>query len=74
MTGARFNVGDRVVVRSSLHLPADTVGTVVRVYNAVWEGYDVAYGDDGLALLWGSELDRVVDASQPDPRDTSTLV
>jgi hypothetical protein len=62
MTDARFKVGDRVVVRSSPQLPAGTVGTVVRVYTAVREWYDVAYGDHRFALLWVSELDRAVDA------------
>jgi hypothetical protein len=67
MVPARFKVGDRVTSR---YLPAGTIGTVVRVYNAVREGYDVAYSDHRLALLWGSELDRVIDASPSAHPDT----
>jgi hypothetical protein len=63
MPRVRFTVGDRVTVRYPQQLPAGTVGTVVRVYTAVQEGYDVAFGDHPLALLWSSELDRVVDAT-----------
>jgi hypothetical protein len=66
MTPARFKVGDRVTTH---YLPAGSIGTVVRVYNAVREGYDVTYGDHGLALLWGSELERVIDAPSPDHPD-----
>jgi hypothetical protein len=66
MTDARFKVGDRVAVRSSPHLSANTVGTVVRVYTALREGYDVAYGDHCIALLWSHELDCIVDASPLD--------
>jgi hypothetical protein len=65
MPRVRFKVGDRVTVRYPQQLPAGTVGTVVRVYDAVQEGYDVAFGDHPLALLWGPELDRVVDAPPP---------
>jgi hypothetical protein len=65
MPRVRFTVGDRVTVRYPQQLPAGTVGTVVRVYTAVQEGYDVAFGDHPLALLWSSELDRVVDAPRP---------
>jgi hypothetical protein len=72
MTSARFKVGDRVRVRYPQQLAAGTVGTVVRVYTAVQEGYDVAYGDHRLALLWGSELDRVDDASSPPRPDAPT--
>jgi len=60
LTPMRFKIGDRVTTR---YLPAGSIGTVVRVYNVVRAGYDVAYSDHGLALLWGSELDRVVDAA-----------
>jgi hypothetical protein len=74
MTGTRFKVGDRVALRYSHQLPADTVGTVVRVYSALKEGYDVEFGDHRLALLWGSELDRVVDAPPPARPDTPTQV
>jgi hypothetical protein len=74
MPCVRFTVGDRVTLRYPQQLPAGTVGTVVRVYTAVQEGYDVAFGDHPLALLWGSELDRVVDAPPPDRPDTPTLV
>ena len=62
LTPMRFKIGDRVTTR---YLPAGSIGTVVRVYNVVRAGYDVAYSDHGLALLWGSELDRVVDAPPP---------
>jgi hypothetical protein len=74
MPRVRFTVGDRVTLRYPQQLPAGTVGTVVRVYTAVQEGYDVAFGDHPLALLWGSELDRVVDAPPPDRPDTPTVV
>jgi hypothetical protein len=66
MSDARFKVGDRVAVRSSPHVSTNTVGTVVRVYTALREGYDVAYGEHRIALLWSHELVRVVDASPPD--------
>ena len=65
MVSARFKVGDRVAVRDSHQLPAATVGTVVYVYAAVQEGYDVEFDDHRLALLWVSELDRAVDAPPP---------
>jgi hypothetical protein len=65
MPCVRFTVGDRVTVRYPQQLPAGTVGMVVRVYDVVQEGYDVAFGDHPLALLWSSELDRVVDAPPP---------
>ena len=65
MTPARFKIGDRVTMRSPEQLPADTVGTVVHVYAAVQEAYYVGFGDHGLALLRGSEPDRVVDAPLP---------
>ncbi len=66
MTDARFKVGDRVAVRSSPQVSADTVGTVVRVYTALREGYDIAYGDHRIALLWSHELDCIDDASPLD--------
>ena len=62
MTPMRFKIGDRVTAR---YLPAGSIGTVVRLYNVVRYGYAVAYSDHGLALLWVSELDRVVDAPPP---------
>jgi hypothetical protein len=65
MPCVRFTVGDRVTVRYPQQLPAGTVGTVVRVYTAAQEGYDVAFGAHPLALLWGPELDRVVDVPPP---------
>ena len=74
MPRVRFTVGDRVTVRYPQQLPAGKVGTVVRVYTAVQEGYDVAFGDHRLALLWGSELDRVVDAPPPVRPDTPIMV
>ena len=74
MPRVRFKVGDRVTVRYPQQLPAGTVGTVVRVYTAVQEGYDVAFGDHPLALLWSSELDRVVDAPPPVRPDRPTMV
>ncbi len=60
-----FKVGDRVRMRSPEQLPADTVGIVVHVYTALQEAYYVGFGDQGLALLRASELDRVVDAPRP---------
>jgi hypothetical protein len=66
MTPARFKVGDRVRVRNSDQLLPSTIGTVVYVYTAIRESYDVAYGDHHLALLWSSELDHVVDARSPE--------
>ena len=74
MPRVRFKVGDRVTVRYPQQLPAGAVGTVVRVYDAVQEGYDVAFGAHPLALLWSSELDRVVDAPPPDRPDAPTMV
>ena len=65
MASAHFKIGDRVTMRFPEQLPADTVGTVVHVYTAVQEAYYVGFGDHGLALLRGSELDRVVDAPPP---------
>ena len=65
MASARFKIGDRVTMRFPEQLPADTVGIVVHVYTAVQEAYYVGFGDHGLALLRGSELDRVVDVPPP---------
>jgi hypothetical protein len=70
MIDARFKVGDRVMMRYAEHLPVGTIGTVVRVYIAVPERYYVGFGDHGLALLWASELDRIVDASPSAHPDT----
>jgi hypothetical protein len=65
MIRARFKVGDRVTMRSPQQLGAGPVGTVVHVYTAVQEAYYVGFGDHGLALLRGSELDRAVDPPPP---------
>ena len=65
MTPMRFKIGDRVTARYPQQLLARPVGTVVHVYPAVQEGYDVEFDDHRLALLWVSELDRAVDAPPP---------
>ena len=66
-----FKVGDRVTMRSPELLPADTVGIVVHVYTAPERSYYVGFGDQGVALLRGSELKRVVDVPSPDRRRTT---
>ena len=71
MTPMRFKIGDRVTARYPQQVPAGPVGTVVHVYPAVQEGYDVEFDDHRLALLWVSELDRVVDAPARSPGHTS---
>jgi hypothetical protein len=71
MTPMRFKVGDRVTARYPQQLGAGPVGTVVHVYAAVQEGYDVEFDDHRLALLWVSELDRAVDAPPTERRRTT---
>jgi hypothetical protein len=73
MTPARYKVGDRVKVRFSKQLPAGTVGTIMRVYTSVQEGYDVQFDDHRQALMWGYELERAHDTSQPDHPDSSSV-
>jgi hypothetical protein len=68
MTPMRFKIGDRVTARYPQQLPVGPVGTVVHVYAAAQEGYDVEFDDHRLALLWVSELDRAVDAPRVDRR------
>ena len=70
MNPMRFKIGDRVTARYPQQLQVGPVGTVVHVYPAVQEGYDVEFDDHRLALLWVSELDRVVDAPPPARQDT----
>jgi hypothetical protein len=73
MTPMRFKIGDRVTARYPQQLAAGPVGTVVHVYTAVQEGYDVEFDDHRLALLWVSELDRVVDAPPPARQPTTAV-
>ena len=65
MTPMRFKIGDRVTARYPQQGPAGPVGTVVHVYPAAQEGYDVEFDDHRLALLWVSELDRAIDDHRP---------
>ena len=59
-------------VRFSKQMPAGTVGTVVRVYTSVQEGYDVQFGDHRLALMWGYELERAQSTPQSAHRGTTS--
>jgi hypothetical protein len=60
MAAIQFAVGERVKARTSLFVPAGTLGTILEIRHAVPGLYFVQFdGHDQLQLIFAQDLERV---------------